>query len=42
MTWENPYVVHGARLKDDAHIRGEADRYRARLEGLAAAARETV
>lgn len=42
MTWENPFIVHGARLKDDDHIRGEAERYRQRLEGLAAAARETV
>ncbi|HRD26742.1 MAG TPA: NAD(P)H-dependent oxidoreductase [Caulobacter sp.] len=42
MTWETPFVVHGARLKDEAQIRGEADRYRSRLEGLAAAARETV
>lgn len=40
MAWENPYVVHGARLKDDAHIRREAEGYRLRLEGLAAAARE--
>ena len=42
MSWETPCVVHAARLKDDAHIAREADRYRARLEGLAAAARETV
>ena len=42
MTWENPFVVHAARVKDEDHIRGEAERYRTRLEGLAAAARETV
>lgn len=42
MSWETPWVVHGARLKDDETIRREADRYRARLEGLAAVARESV
>lgn len=42
MAWENPYVVHGARLKTDEQIAGEARGYRARLEGLATAARETV
>jgi len=42
MTWENPFVVHAARLKNDDQIRREAERYRARLEGLAAPARESV
>jgi glutathione-regulated potassium-efflux system ancillary protein KefG len=42
MGWETPFVVHGARLKSDGQVRGEAERYRARLEGLAAGARETV
>lgn len=40
MTWETPFVVHGARLKSESQIANEAARYRARLEGLAASARE--
>ncbi len=34
MTWETPFVVHGARIKDAAALEAESQRYRARLAGL--------
>jgi len=42
MSWETPFVVHGARLKTGDQIVAEAGRFRARLEGLVASARETA
>lgn len=41
MIWETPFVVHGAAIKDDAALKAEADRYRARI-ALLAAARSSV
>lgn len=40
MGWENPFVIHGARLKTPAQIEAEAGRYQARLEGLVASTKE--
>nr|WP_166504105.1 NAD(P)H-dependent oxidoreductase [Caulobacter henricii] len=34
MVWETPFVVHGAAVKDDAALKAEAERYRARLVSL--------
>lgn len=34
MTWENPFVVHGAPLKDEAGLAKKADVYRQRLTSL--------
>jgi glutathione-regulated potassium-efflux system ancillary protein KefG len=34
MTWETPFVVHGAAVKDDAALKSEAERYRARVASL--------
>jgi glutathione-regulated potassium-efflux system ancillary protein KefG len=34
MVWETPFVVHGAALKDDAELKAEAARYRARIASL--------
>jgi glutathione-regulated potassium-efflux system ancillary protein KefG len=34
MVWETPFVVHGAAVKDDTVLRGEADRYKARIASL--------
>lgn len=36
MTWETPFVVHGARIKEPGALEAEAQRYRARLAGLVA------
>jgi glutathione-regulated potassium-efflux system ancillary protein KefG len=38
MVWETPFVVHGAALKDDAELKAEAGRYRARVASLLTAA----
>ena len=34
MAWETPFVVHGASVKDDAALKGEAERYKARVASL--------
>lgn len=34
MVWETPFVVHGASVKDDAALKAEAERYRARIASL--------
>lgn len=34
MEWETPFVVHGASVKDDAALKAEAERYRARVTSL--------
>lgn len=34
MVWETPFVVHGAAVKDDAALKAEAERYRARVASL--------
>lgn len=34
MVWETPFVVHGASVKDDAALKAEAERYRARVASL--------
>jgi glutathione-regulated potassium-efflux system ancillary protein KefG len=34
MEWETPFVVHGASVKDDAALKAEAERYRARVASL--------
>lgn len=34
MQWETPFVVHGASVKDDAALKAEAERYRARVTSL--------
>lgn len=34
MIWETPFVVHGASVKDDAALKAEAERYRARVASL--------
>lgn len=34
MVWETPFVVHGAAVKDDAALKAEAERYRARVSSL--------
>lgn len=34
MVWETPFVVHGAAVKDDAELKAEAGRYRARVASL--------
>ena len=34
MDWENPFVVHGAPLKDEAGLAKKADFYRQRLTSL--------
>jgi glutathione-regulated potassium-efflux system ancillary protein KefG len=34
MTWETPFVVHGAPLKDEAALESKAERYRQRLTSL--------
>lgn len=38
MDWETPFVVHGASVKDDAALKAEAERYRARIASLLPAA----
>ncbi len=38
MAWETPFVVHGASVKDDAALKAEAERYRARIASLLPAA----
>jgi glutathione-regulated potassium-efflux system ancillary protein KefG len=37
MTWETPFVVHGAAVKDDDALKAEAERYKARVASLLAA-----
>lgn len=39
MDWETPFVVHGASVKDDAALKAEAERYKARVASLLPAAR---
>jgi glutathione-regulated potassium-efflux system ancillary protein KefG len=39
MEWETPFVVHGASVKDDAALKAEAERYRARVASLLPTAR---
>jgi len=34
MVWETPFVVHGAAVKDDAALKAEAERYKARIASL--------
>lgn len=34
MVWETPFVVHGASVKDDAALKAEAERYKARVASL--------
>jgi len=34
MEWETPFVVHGASVKDDAALKAEAERYKARVASL--------
>jgi len=34
MTWETPFVVHGAAVKDDGALKAEAERYKARVASL--------
>lgn len=34
MEWETPFVVHGASVKDDAALKAEAERYKARIASL--------
>ncbi|ATC33418.1 oxidoreductase [Caulobacter vibrioides] len=34
MEWATPFVVHGAAVKDDAALKAEAERYRARVASL--------
>jgi len=34
MEWETPFVVHGASIKDDAALKAEAERYKARVASL--------
>ena len=34
MVWETPFVVHGASVKDDAALKAEAERYKARIASL--------
>lgn len=34
MEWETPFVVHGASVKDDAALKAEAERYKARVNSL--------
>lgn len=39
MEWETPFVVHGASVKDDAALKAEAERYKARVASLLPAPR---
>jgi glutathione-regulated potassium-efflux system ancillary protein KefG len=39
MEWETPFVVHGASVKDDAALKAEAERYKARVASLLPASR---
>lgn len=41
MEWETPFVVHGASVKDDAALKAEAERYKARVASLLPASRVT-